>query len=181
MTGLVLVLAGCGDADPLGGGGTFSLAQYFDGATAWTWRDDGDTGDVDDSEVLRGEIDEEGTIEVRRGSRYADGVPVGRLSFLLDTSDMVLASWEWGDAGSGSATILARGGGTSGDVIANVEGSCLATASPDRETSYGTFGETLRSDCTGTNLPDGAWWFAPGFGPVRVETEVITLDLVAPR
>lgn len=181
MTGLILALAACEGTDPVGGGGTFSLAQYFDGAAAWTWRDDGETGDVDDSRVLRGEIDEEGTIEVRRGARFADGEPVGWLRFLMGTTDLVLDSWEWGDAGSSSATILARGGAQSGDIVTNLEGSCVATAADDVETSYGTFPEALASDCRGTPAPDGAWWFAPGFGPVHVETEVITLDLVAPR
>lgn len=181
MTVWIFGLAACGDADPVGGGGTFSLGQYFEGVTAWTWRDDGGADDVDDASVLRGEMDEDGRIEVRRGARYADGVPVGWMKWDLGTVDLVLDSWAWGDESSGSATILARGGGQSGDVIANLEGSCIATAAPDLETSYGTFGESLQSDCSGTNAPDGAWWFAPGFGPVRVETATVTLDLVAPR
>lgn len=178
---LVLALGGCDALDPVGGGGTFSLEQYFEGAEAWTWRDDGDTGDVDDAAVLRGELDEDGTLEVRRGARFDDGEPVGWLRWDLAATDLVLDSWAWGDAGSDAATILARAGGQSGDVVTNLQGTCVGTSAPDLATSYGTFRESLASDCRGTAAPDGAWWFAPGFGPVRVETEVIVLDLVAPR
>lgn len=181
MAGAAVLLIGCEGLDSAAGGGAFSLDQYFEGATAWTWRDELDTGEVDDATVLRGELDEEGSVAVRRGARYADGVAVGVLRWDLSAADLVLSSWAWGDADDDAATIFAREGGASGDTVTNLKGSCVAEAVDELETRYGTFDRALASTCTGTAAPEGTWWFAPGYGLVRVETDVITLDLVAPR
>ncbi len=177
----LVLLAGCDDAAAAAGGGTFVVADYFADADVWTWRDDGDTGDVVDAEVLRGEMDEDGTLEVRRGPRFSDGEPVGELRWDLTATDLVLDRWEWGDAGDKEATIFARDGALTGDTVSNLDGACVAEAVDVLQTSYGTFDHALLSTCDGTAAPSGKWWFAKGFGVVRVETETILLDFVAPR
>ncbi len=178
--GLVLLVA-CDDAATAEGGGAFVVADYFEGAEVWTWRDDGDTGDVVDADVLRGEMDDDGTLKVRRGPRFADGEPVGELQWGLTATDLVLESWEWGEADNGDTTIFARDGALTGDIVSNLEGACVAEAVDVLQTSYGIFDHALLSTCDGTAAPSGKWWFAKGFGVVRVETDTILLDFVAPR
>ncbi|MBM4368951.1 MAG: hypothetical protein FJ102_22235, partial [Deltaproteobacteria bacterium] len=72
---VALVLLACDDPAATGVGGINSSTFLApDLAVAWTWRDDGDTGVVlDDESLLRGRLDEDGRVEVRRGARYASG------------------------------------------------------------------------------------------------------------
>lgn len=174
------VLSGCEGLDSAGGGGAFDIDQYFEGTASWTFRDDGDTGDVDDSQVLRGQLDEDGTMEVRRGTRYAEGEKVGSFRWDLTATDLVLSGWSWGSEGSDTATFFARGGAHSGDSVGNLQGDCVAESVADVSTHYGTFDHALASTCVDTPAPSGTWWFAPGFGLVRLESDIVTLDLVAP-
>lgn len=179
--GLGIGLVSC-DAGAEGGeGGAFVIAEYFVGVDSWTWRDDGDTGIVDDATVLRGEMDEEGTVSVRRGARYVDGDDVGELNWDLTATDLILTSWSWLDDGSGSATIFARNAGLSGDIVTNLQGACVSESISDFVTSYGTFDYALHAICDGTPAPKGEYWFAKGFGLVRAQADPIVLDLVAPR
>ncbi|GDX83533.1 hypothetical protein LBMAG42_53440 [Deltaproteobacteria bacterium] len=179
--GLGFGLAACDPDAAAGEGGAFVIAEYFTGVDSWTWRDDGDTGIVDDSTVLRGEMDEEGTVSVRRGARYVDGDEVGELRWDLTATDLILSSWAWLDDSSGSSTIFARNAGLSGDIVTNLQGACVSESISDFETSYGTFDYALHAICDGTPAPSGEYWFAKGFGLVRAQADPIVLDLVAPR
>ncbi len=176
-----LGLVGCDAAGAAGVGGAFVTANYFLETEAWTWRDDGDTGSVDDATVLRGELSEEGEVEVRRGSRFVDGDAVGGFVWDLTATDLLLTSWDWSGEGSGSSTIFARNGGRSGDVVTNLQGSCVTDIVSDFATSYGVFDFVLRATCDGTPAPSGEYWFAEGFGLVSANADPIVMDLVAPR
>ena len=178
---LALLLVGCDGAATSGAGGAFDIAQYFDGAEAWTWRDDGDTGDVDDATVLRAERDADDVITVKRGARFANGDKMGTFTFDLGATDLVLGAWTWDGEGDLDATILAREGALPGDIVTNLKGSCVADSVTDLVTHYGTFDYALRSVCEGTPAPAGTYWFAKGFGLVKADTDRFTLDLVAPR
>lgn len=178
---MAFALCSCGDEALGGEGGAFVTAEYFVGVDSWTWRDDGDTGIVDDATVLRGEMDEEGNVSVRRGARFVDADEVGVLDWDLTATDLVLTSWSWLGDGSGSSTIFARNAGLSGDIVTNLQGSCVSESISDFATSYGTFDYALHATCDGTPAPSGEYWFAKGFGLIRAQADPIVLDLVAPR
>jgi hypothetical protein len=205
---IVVVGAPLGGCDGLSNDGVGGLAtsDYLaaDLADAWTWRDDvtgdatGDTGggsegedegdssaSVDADTVLRGRMDDAGLVDVRRGSRWPDGSPVGSLTWDRDSDDIVLVGWAWSDAdgpsaGSDSPTVMAVSGGRDGDSTTSGEGACVMTRVEPLATTYGTFEAALQCVCEGTPAPDGTYWFAANFGLVKAETSAFTLDLVAP-
>ena len=183
---LSLGFTGCDSSALSGDAGAFVIHEYYDGATAWTWREPGaaDTGDdvvLDQAQLLHAQRADDGTIEVRRGVTWEDGTAVGSLTFDLLATDLILSTWSWGDSGSGDATILARERGSPGDTVTNLQGSCVVDVVDDLETYYGTFDHALKSTCTGTDASEGDYWFAKGFSLVKAETAAFSLDLVAPH
>ncbi|MBM4392952.1 MAG: hypothetical protein FJ090_17640 [Deltaproteobacteria bacterium] len=179
---VALALLGCDDPAASGAGGINSTTFLaFDLAAAWTWRDDGDTGLVlDDETLLHGRMDADGRVEVRRGARYALGSVAGLFTWKLDTEDIVLAAWQWGDEGSDTPTVLAVGGSEDGQVASNGEGACTPQRYESLPTSYGEFPDVLACVCVNTAAPDGTYWFAENFGLVKTDTSPFDLDLVAP-
>lgn len=179
--GLVLGgVAGCDEVAAAGPGGAVVAGDFLDGVESATWRDHDDTGDLDDTTVIRGVVNEEGTMELRRGRRFVEGTPVGSFAFAPDGNDLVLEAWSWGDDGSEEPTYLARDSSIPGDRIENGEGSCLLESAEGLETYFGTFDYAISSTCEGASAPDGVYWFAPGVGLVKADTSVFYLDLVSP-
>ncbi len=177
----LLFAAGC-DGIPLGGaGGVVSASDYLEGVESATWRDNEDTGDLDDTTVLRGVVDDEGVMEVRRGKRFVEGEAVGSFTFSPEGEDLVLAAWSWGSDGSDKPTYFSRDGSLPGEEVKQDEGSCLLESTEALETYFGTFDFAISSTCEGAPAPDGVYWFAPGVGLVKADTTVFFLDLVAPH
>ncbi len=179
---VALAFLSCADPAASGSGGINSTTFLApDQADAWTWRDDGDTGVVPDDEALvRGRMDGDGVVEVRRGARYAAGSVVGLFTWDIEADDIVLSSWQWGDEGSDTPTVLAVGGSDDGDVASNGEGACTPQRYDSVSTTYGEFSDVLACVCVSTPAPDGTYWFAEDFGLVKTETGPFKLDLVAP-
>ncbi len=178
---VALALLGCDDPAAAGSGGIF--ADNFiapDVVSAWTWRDDGDTGVVVDENVVRGRMDDDGRVDVRRGARYSSGTEVGVFVWDIAASDIILSSWAWGDEGSGTPTVMALADSDDGDMASNGTGACTPQRYEWVTTTYGTFPDALACVCVGAPAPDGTYWFAENFSMVKAETSVFTLDLVAP-
>lgn len=178
---LLLFALACEEVAPAGPGGAVVASDYLEGVESATWRDNEDTGDLDDTTVLRGEVDDAGVMEVRRGKRFVEGEPVGSLTFSSEGEDLVLAAWSWGSDTSAEPTYLARNSSLPGDKIDNGEGSCTLESSEGLETYFGTFDYAISSTCEGAPAPDGVYWFAPGVGLVKADTTAFYLDLVAPH
>ena len=166
--GLMLgFLEGCDEVAAAGPGGAVVAGDFLDGVESATT-------------VIRGVVNEEGTMELRRGRRFVEGTPVGSFAFAPDGNDLVLEAWSWGEDGSGEPTYLARDSSIPGDRIENGEGSCLLESAEGLETYFGTFDYAISSTCEGAAAPDGVYWFAPGVGLVKADTSVFFLDLVSP-
>ena len=175
MNSLLLAL-GCG------GGGLISDAAVtgedyasLSGDQAWTWRQElpaADTGDLDLDEtlLLHGRYSE-GSIELRRGTRWADAQSVGSIQFSQPNGGVQLESWEL-DGATGSGAMLALEQPESG--IATPD--CDTVVGLEVETFYGLFQRTLTADCG----KSGVWSFEYGVGLIQVQAEELTLDLVAP-
>lgn len=178
---VALVLLGCDDPAGTGTGGI--VASTFiapDLVNAWTWRDDGDTGLVLDEALVRGRMDEDGRVEVRRGARYSAGTEVGAFVWDIVAADIILASWAWGSEGSSTPTVMALANSSDGEMASNGAGACTPQRYETVSTTYGTFPDALACVCVGAPAPDGTYWFAENFSMVKAETSVFTLDLVAP-
>jgi hypothetical protein len=176
-----LLAVACDEVAKAGPGGVVQASDYLDGVERATWRDNEDTGDLDDSRVLRGETDAEGRMEIRRGQRFADGTAEGSLTWGQEGEDIVLAAWTWGDEGGTEATVLTRDGSIPGDVVDNGEGRCTVASEEGLETYYGRFDYAISSTCEGAAAPDGVYWFAQGVGLVKADTSVFFLDFVSPN
>lgn len=175
------VAMACDEVAPAGPGGAVVASDYLDGVESATWRDNEDTGDLDDATVLRGQLNDAGVMEVRRGKRFVEGEPVGSFAFSSEGEDLTLSAWTWGGEGSDEPTFLARASSLPGDKIENGAGSCTLESSEGLETYFGTFDFAISSTCEGAPAPDGVYWFAPGVGLVKADTTVFFLDLVSPH
>ncbi len=180
MRPLLLGLLACGDGAQ-GVGGDQALDAYlgFDGAGAWTWRDDGLATDPDEATLLHGRETAAG-IELRRGSRWADAAPAGALGLVVDDG-LTLAGWSLGGGEGGGDRPMAPGVVEDGVRVQDGDWSCVTTLEAEVETFYAVFDRTLVLDCRGgSGFPAGTWTFARDIGLVHVASDDVVLDLVAP-
>ncbi len=176
MSSLLLLLACAGErlgSDAAVTGGDYGSLSV-DGA--WTWRQalPVDTGemdlDLDESQLLHGRYSD-GSIELRRGTRWADAQTVGSIEFSQPNGGLKLEGWEL-DGASGGGVILALEKPETGIPTPD----CGTVVGLDVETFYGLFQRTLTADCGDAGL----WSFEFGVGLIQVEAQELTLDLVAP-
>ena len=177
---LLLLLFACEKAVP-GERSTVDMVE-FDGLwtdAAWTWRDDKKQDDPDEERLIRGRMEEDGTLRLRRGARWADAADIASLRF--DNSDgLSLIAWDFGPSvGEGDKPLTAATVHPSSRTEAG-GWSCVADVGVTDETFYATFTDTVQVDCTGPGLP-GVWTFARDLGLVHfLGRDGLEMDLVAP-
>lgn len=171
---MIWLLLGCGGGGT-GGVAPFDLAQMSALDRAWTWRDDAeDTLPPDAAALLHGQGGE-GGVELRRGERWEDAEPAGRLGLGLE-GDLVLDGWSLDGAGEETRVVLVADGATDGDSVSTGSVTCTAARAEPFTTWYATFDPVMDVDC-------GEWMhlvFAEDFGLVWMRSGEVELDLVAP-
>jgi hypothetical protein len=152
---------------------------------SWTYRDDGEDFDTgiappdEDSLVLAQNMGN-GSIEFRRGTRWADATQYGTIQFRATDTELVLLDWSLAqNSGSGSYPI-ADELPEDGEVISSGDWSCTTTRPEFLWTYYGYFDDVLTFECRGAGL-EGNYSFAKETGLVLFEgMDGYRLDLVAP-
>jgi len=178
---LLLLATGCGDdlPGPPAEQEVVPITAYhgLNGDNAWTWRDDGDTGEPDPDELLKAQLDD-GVMDIRRGSRWVDGRKEGILEWSTD-GGLYLERWDInGEYGEGPLPFLVDG--TSwGSAVAEGDWLCSNEKSTSAETWYAVFPDAVVFTCKGESGLGGTWTFAQGYGLVAVDADSILLDLVA--
>ena len=149
----------------------------FDG-NSWTWRDDEGDGIPEEEELLRAQLLDEVVVDIRRGIRWADGTPSGRL--MWDLSDgLAIANWEIGDSAGDDLRPLVLAQSLWGDTIEEGDWRCDVAGPTSVETYYALYSDVLQITCTGDG-PAGIWSFARDRGLVHLALEDGTvLDAVA--
>lgn len=172
---LLAALIGCNRRQPLSIDELDQNAIYaYHGlgtAASWIYRDD-DSEEAPEEGTLLHAQEDDGTVSLRRGARWADGEPTGHLEW--DTRDgLSLISWQLpsGAAGSGDLHLTAT-------LLTQPEDCALTLPEDGFSTYHGTYEAVLVYDCDDV-LP-GRYVFAEGVGLVWIETDTDTLDLVAP-
>ncbi len=175
---MILLLVGC---DAFGGAAVgVDLLAYagLDDDATWTWRDDGDTGIPDAEQLIHGQNDGKGNVELRRGVQWGAAEPVGALEF--DVSDgLALASWSWDDDGSDSLVPFGKKGMVEGDITYDGDWRCVLRLPDGIDTFYAHYADVAEFECSGGSLP-GTFDFAKDVGLVLMRTKVVDLSLVAP-
>ena len=175
---MILLLVGC---DAFGGNAAgVNLSGYagLDDGASWTWRDDEDSGIPDSEELIHGQHDGSGNVELRRGVQWGTAEPTG--NFALDVSDgLALKSWSWEDDGSDSTLPFGKKGVVEGDVTYDGDWRCVLSLPDGVDTFYARYSDVAEFECAGGSLP-GTFDFAKGVGLVRLRTKVVALSLVAP-
>lgn len=174
-------LLACGEdlPPPPGQEGEVPLDSYhgLSEENSWTWRDDGDTGEPESERLLKARY-EEGVMDIRRGSRWVDGRPEGELEWSTE-GGLFLVGWDLGGARGSDELPLAVDGTVWGGTVSAEDWSCTNRFSDDLQTWYAVFDDAVIFDCTGGNGVPGQWAFARGLGLVKLEGEIITLDMVS--
>jgi len=147
---------------------------------SWTYRDDGDMETSPDKDsLLRSRHVGGGELDLRRGSRWADGDSAGSIRFAQ--SDRVrIVEWSLnGAAGSGDFPLGANKP-KEGDESTTDGWLCVVDRPDSVETYYGTYSDVLSFLCEGEEGPVGDWHFAKDVGLVAFEGDDYSLSLVAP-
>ena len=180
---MILLLLACGDGmNNPGSSGSSLLIVDYDGMVeenTWVYRDDGDTGMVDESTLLQSKVVSEGVVEFRRGARWADAAPVGDMVWDL-SSGLALTSWSLFGGGSGNY-LLSDFDPEAGEVYSDGSWSCAVSIPSEQSTWYGTFQDVITVSCEDGGVLEGRYVFARDVGLVRLElTSGQGLNLVAP-
>ena len=179
MIPLLLALA-CGKDDAATGQAVFDLTEYsgLDADGSWVYRDDGSDELPDEATLLRARDQGGGTVELRRGYRWADADPVGEV--VWDTSDgLTLTGLHLLPVAWTGSMRLADLEPANGDQQVRGGSHCVTDDTQVVSTYYADYDDVLVFDCTGDGLP-GTYAFANGVGLVRAELDGLTVDLVAP-
>ena len=147
---------------------------------SWTYRDDGDMESSPDKDgLLRSRHVGGGKLDLRRGSRWADGDSAGVVRF--SQSDRVrIVEWSLnGSSGSGDFP-LGTNKPKEGDEATTDDWLCVVERPESVETYYGTYSDVLSFLCEGDDGPAGDWHFAKDVGLVSFEGDEYSLSLVAP-
>lgn len=181
---MIWMLLACGDGLGTGPGSSSELLiADYDGLTdgsAWVYRDDMDTGDVDEERLLRTQYMGEGVVEFRRGTRWADAYTVGEIVWDL-SEGLTLSSWSVFTVGSGDY-LVSDFNPELGEVYSDGEWSCTVDRPAEGvSTWYGVFEDTFAFDCEGGQILAGRYVFARDVGLVRLTLpDGGGLNLVAP-
>ncbi len=177
----LLALSACGGdlPPPPGQEGALPIASYhgLNSENSWTWRDDGDTGEPEAERLLKARY-EGGLMDIRRGSRWVDGRPEGTLEWSTD-GGLYLVAWDIGGRRGSAELPLAVDGVAWGDTVVAEDWACTNSYADNLETWYAIFNDAVVFDCTGGNGISGRWAFARGEGLVRLDGDILTLDLVS--
>lgn len=172
---LLALLLGCGQQQPLSPKdeeqGTIAAYHGLGEAASWIYRDD-DSEETPDEERLLHALDEDGTVSLRRGSRWADGAPVGYLEWGTDDG-LHLLSWALPSGTSGAGLLH-----LTTPLLTQPADCALTLPEEGLSTFHGTYEDVLVYDCDDV-LP-GRYAFAAGIGLVWMATDTDILDLVAP-
>ncbi len=181
LAGLGAALAGCGGGETPGGDATLDLAAYvpLDGSRTWTWRDDGGEDAPADEALVRGRVDADGAIELRRGLVWSDGAAAGTIRLALDAG-LVLEELAVGEAAVEGPVRLADALPEDGDRNIAHGWTCATALGVEVDTFYALYDDALRFDCEDGGGAAWSFGFGAGAGPVRVEGPGLVLDLVAP-
>jgi len=154
----------------------------LDEGGAWTYRDDanGDSeGLPDDDELVLAQVVEGGEIGLRRGSRWADAVPLGWM--VWDVEDgLALEAFSYGELEGSQSHRFAQDSPLVNTEVTDGEWSCETERLATFETWYGEYEHILKITCNGSEVLGGNWFFAKNIGLIRVQGEAFDLDLVAP-
>ena len=147
---------------------------------SWTYRDDGETeASPDKDSLLRSRHVGGGELDLRRGSRWADGESAGIVRFAQNDRVRIV---EWslnGVEGRGDYP-LGVNKPKEGDESTADGWLCVVDRPDSIETYYGSFSDVLSFLCEGEEGPVGDWHFAKDVGLVAFEGDDYSLSLVAP-
>ena len=180
---LFVVILGCGGARTEKVSPELAVDEYTmlqEANLLWTYRDDGvSLGSPTNSTLIRGRNAGDGVLDLRRGSRWADGEQEGKVAF-SQTDRIRIVEWELGDSSGEGNFPLAKSKTQEGDEVAEGGWSCTVERPDLVETYYGDFSDVLTFACSGSDGPVGDWHFAKDVGLVAFDSDAYQLDLVAP-
>jgi hypothetical protein len=179
---ILLSTVACNKADPIDVDNQEHVAAFLglEEDHAWTFRDDDQSGAPPPTDqLLRGRVVDGDTLDIRRGSRWADGDT--ELMFTLTTdAQLVLDAWQQGDASGESPLPLGIAHPANGQTVAENNWFCSTKTGALLATYYGVFDDIVQYECAGSAGPAGLFTFARDIGLVHFKAEALTLDLVAP-
>lgn len=161
--------------------GTPKFEEYLvvDGSRSWTWRDDGGAESPDAATLLHGQITEANTLELRRGTRWADATMEG--FFHWEVGDgLSLMGWEYQGAASSQPALFAEADTKVGETVNANDWSCTLEKPEAVTTYYATYDDTIQFACEGSAGPAGSWSFARSHGLIRLESGGVVMESVAP-
>jgi hypothetical protein len=179
---VLLSTAGCNKADPVDVDNQEHVAVFLglEEDRAWTFRDDDQNGAAPATDrLLRARVVDEDTLDIRRGSRWADGDTELVFSLITDTQ-LVLDAWQVGDASGDAPLPLGIAHPANGQTVAENNWFCTTKTGALLATYYGVFDDIVQYECAGSAGPAGRFTFARDIGLVHFKAEALTLDLVAP-
>jgi len=183
LIGLLFVTIGCEGARTEKVSPEVSVDEYTmlkESDRLWTYRDDGvPLGSPSNAVLIRGRNAGDGVLDLRRGSRWADGEREGQIAF-SQTDRIRVVEWELGDSSGQGNYPLAKSTTQEGDEVSEGDWSCTVERPNLVETYYGDFSDVVTFACSGSDGPVGDWHFAKNVGLVAFDGAAYQLDLVAP-
>lgn len=178
---MIALLACAGDDGPRPGETPVSAYTMLEEGHSWTYRDDSlgpEAESPDETLLLHARYVGDGTVEFRRGTRWADATDEGKLVW-SEEEGLALVEWDLGSVSGSGKVAMSDEVPEGGAVVDSAKHSCTTNTGSPVDTYYGSFELALVFTCTGGEMA-GAYAFAYSWGLVQVESEGITLDLVGP-
>ncbi len=153
----------------------------LDDGRAWTYRDDalGDSeGLPEDTELVLAHV-VDGGVDLRRGSRWADALPLGWMVWDVG-SGLVLEGFSFEELEEVEPHRFAQESPLVDSETNDGDWQCSTERLSEFETWYGKYEHILQISCSGSDVLSGQWFFAKNIGLIRMQGEAFDLDLVAP-
>ena len=175
-------LIGCAQPESTAVAENIDIADFhgFASEAAWSYRDDGIVDEApEDDELLRTRY-VQGSLDFRRGARWADAEQTAVISFYLTDDEFGITDWDLGPSSGSQRLPLTSTTPAEGQTIKASGWSCETNRKVEVETYYGFFPDVIQFDCEGNSGPAGLWTFAKDMGLVSYIGDEYDLSLVAP-
>ena len=179
---LGVALIGCSQPKSTTVTESIDIADFhgFASEAAWSYRDDGIVDEApDDDDLLRTRYIQ-GSLDFRRGARWADSEPTAEISFYLSDDEFGITDWVLGEDSGSQRLPLTSTTPAEGQTIKASGWSCETIRKIEVETYYGFFPDVIQFECEGNTGPAGSWTFAKDIGLVSYIGDEYDLSLVAP-